>query len=105
LPNLIHPLAKIDTYFGSNWDEIAGNIICATVVLSCEVKLGHNNLINVGCILSHDTLLGNHNTLMQGYIVNGFVKLKDEWMLSPSVVLTGEREFNDVAIKSSLDNY
>jgi sugar O-acyltransferase (sialic acid O-acetyltransferase NeuD family) len=105
LPNLIHPLAKIDKFFGSNWSTIEGNIICANSVLSCEVELGNNNLINVGCILSHDTQLGNHNTLMQGCIINGFVKFKDECIVSPGLILRGKHELNEADIKLSLDNY
>jgi UDP-3-O-[3-hydroxymyristoyl] glucosamine N-acyltransferase len=105
LPNLIHPSAKIDNYFGSNWHTIEGNIIFANTVFSCNVCLGNNNLINFGSILAHDTQLGNHNTIMQGCIFNGFVKFKDECFVSPGLIITGKYEFNEAQVKISLNNY
>jgi sugar O-acyltransferase (sialic acid O-acetyltransferase NeuD family) len=105
LPNLIHPTARIDTYCQINWEKVEGNIICAKVILNCDVDILNNNLINVGCILSHDTKLGNHNTLMQGCIINGVISIGNECLISPGVVVNGKYEFNKAKIKINVENY
>jgi UDP-3-O-[3-hydroxymyristoyl] glucosamine N-acyltransferase len=105
MPNLIHPLAKIDNYCKINWDKVEGNIICANAILSCDVLIGNNNLINVGSILSHDTVLGNNNTIMQGCILNGFVTLKDNCFVRPGIAINGKFEFHEATVKVNMENY
>jgi UDP-3-O-[3-hydroxymyristoyl] glucosamine N-acyltransferase len=105
LPNLIHPKAKIDAFFASNWETIEGNIICSNSVLSCDVNLGNNNLINIATVLSHDTQVGNHNTIMQGCVINGFVRIGNECLFSPGVKVSGSFYFEKDFIKQNLDNY
>jgi UDP-3-O-[3-hydroxymyristoyl] glucosamine N-acyltransferase len=90
LPNLIHPLAKIDFFCKTNWDGVEGNIICAYSILSCDVKLGNNNYINFGVILSHDTVIGDNNIIMQGCILNGSNIIADECILLPGLVINNK---------------
>lgn len=98
VPNLIHPEAKIDKYIETNWNEIQGTIICSGVTISCNVKLGNNNLINTNSILTHDTILGNHNIIMQNCVLNGEIEIKNECFLGIGTIINGKHVINNNSI-------
>jgi acetyltransferase-like isoleucine patch superfamily enzyme len=105
LPNLIHPIANIDDFCITNWDEVEGNIICASANISCDVIIGNNNLINVASILSHDTKIGNHNTIMQGSVINGLVTIGDKCFISSGITISGQFELNSKKITNNLVDF
>ena len=89
LPNIIHPLARIDKHVSTNLSSVNGNIICCNTSIGCNVSLGENNYINIGAVLAHDTMIGSHNTIMQNCVFNGSIVLEDSCFIGPGVVLNG----------------
>ncbi|WP_394003906.1 NeuD/PglB/VioB family sugar acetyltransferase [Luteimonas sp. WGS1318] len=71
---LKHPRAEI-----SPWTEIGhGTIVCANVVLSCNVQVGRHVLINLSCTISHDVAIGDYSVLSPGVNVAGNVHIGRE---------------------------
>lgn len=54
-----------------------GNVICANTLISCNVKLGDFNMINVCSHLGHECELGDYNVVMPGGNLSGGVVVGD----------------------------
>jgi sugar O-acyltransferase (sialic acid O-acetyltransferase NeuD family) len=89
LPNIIHPLARIDKHVSTNLSSVNGNIICYNASIGCNVSMGDNNFVNMGAIIGHDTIIGSHNVIMQTSVLNGEIEVRDECFIGPGVVLNG----------------
>lgn len=73
-PNIIHP----SIYFDKENIEIGeGNIITAGVNITCGIKIGDFNLINLNSTVGHDTEIGNFNVINPLVAISGNVHLKD----------------------------
>lgn len=87
LPNIIHPKAEL------NQDFVLmgiGNIVCANVVMTCNVRVGDGNIFNLNVTVGHDTVIGNHCVINPGVNVSGSVSIGDECLLGTgSCVLDG----------------
>ncbi|MDN3606510.1 acetyltransferase [Kaistella yonginensis] len=73
-PNLIHPNVFIGT------DEVVlgkGNIICAGVVITVNIKIEDFVILNLSCTVGHDTTVGSYSSFMPGVNISGEVVLQE----------------------------
>jgi NDP-sugar pyrophosphorylase family protein len=87
LPNIVHPNSSIEILNSVNWKNTEGNIIMNNVSISIGTKIGNNNLIGVGSILTPGLSIGNHNTIMQGVIFNDIVNVGDTNYFGPGTII------------------
>lgn len=72
-PNIIDPSVIMD-------DDIIfgiGNIICAGVVATVNVKLENFNIINLNCTLGHDDIIKSFVTIYPNSNISGYVKIDE----------------------------
>lgn len=73
-PNLIDPSVIYDdeeTMLGK------GNIICASTIMTVNIKIGNFNIINLDCTIGHDDVLNNYITIYPSVNVSGCVVVDD----------------------------
>lgn len=71
-PNIIDPTAIV----GNDGVTIGlGNVICANVVITCNIKLGNFLTINLGSTVGHDTLIDNYSSFMPSVNISGDVQV------------------------------
>ena len=76
-----------------------GNVICANSLISCNVKLGDFNMINVCTHLGHECEMGNCNVIMPGVNLSGGVVIGDANLLGVnSVILQYKKVGNEVVL-------
>ena len=76
-----------------------GNVICANTLISCNVKLGDFNMINVCSHLGHECELGNYNVIMPGGNLSGGVVVGDSNLFGVnSAVLQYKKVGNEVVL-------
>ncbi|MBT8327372.1 MAG: acetyltransferase [Bacteroidia bacterium] len=93
-PNLIHPNVVGD------WKNIIlgeGNVICASSVLSTDIKIGNFNHINWDCTVGHDVTIGNFNVINPSVNVSGNAELGDT-----SLIGTGATILQQIRISSNV---
>lgn len=74
-PNIFSP----DTIFLDR-DNISfgrGNVVCASCLFSCHVKIGDFNMFNGLITVGHDAQIGNYNSLMPSTRISGEVVIGD----------------------------
>ena len=52
-----------------------GNVICPNSIISCNVKMGNFNILNVQTQIGHDSELGDYNIVMPSVNISGGVKI------------------------------
>lgn len=68
---LIHPRVEMSTRV-----EVGeGSVICAGVIVTTNVVVGHHVHVNLDCTISHDVRLGDYATLSPGVHVSGHVEI------------------------------
>ena len=76
-----------------------GNVICANSVISCNVKLGNFNLLNVYTHMGHESVVGDFNVIMPGSSISGGVVVGDANLFgAKSVVLQYKKVGNQVVL-------
>lgn len=76
-----------------------GNLICANSLVSCNVKIGNFNLLNVYSHLGHESTLGNFNVIMPDSSISGGVVAGDANLFgAKSVVLQYKKIGNEVVL-------
>ena len=75
VPNIFSP----DTVFldSGNISFGQGNVICASCLFSCHVKVGDFNMFNGFITVGHDAQIGNYNSLMPATRISGEVCIGD----------------------------
>ncbi|MHA8053737.1 NeuD/PglB/VioB family sugar acetyltransferase [Aquirufa sp. OSTEICH-129A] len=71
-PVLIHPssiISDIDVIIGE------GSIICASVIITVNVKIGNHVILNLGCTVGHDTNIGEFSSFMPAVNISGEVNI------------------------------
>jgi sugar O-acyltransferase (sialic acid O-acetyltransferase NeuD family) len=68
-PILIHP----NVICGSNVHFGAGSIICASNVITIDIKFGQHVTLNLDCTVGHDVLIGDYSTIAPGSHISGNV--------------------------------
>lgn len=70
---VIHPSAVI-----SEWVEIGpGSIICAGVVITCNVRVGNHAHLNLHSTIGHDCVIGDYFTTTPAVNISGDCKIGD----------------------------
>lgn len=91
-PNIIHPTVNYDHM---NIEMGFGNIFTAGVKLTCDIKFGSFNLLNLNSTVGHDTEIGSYNVINPLVAVSGSVLLKDNCLVG-----TGAQILQGVTIHS-----
>lgn len=74
-PALIHPTVIIGD---RNSIEIGeGCIICASVIITTNVKIGDFVILNLACTVGHDCIIGNYASFMPSVNISGEVVVGD----------------------------
>lgn len=81
------------TQIGNNVKIGKGSVICANVVLTCDISIGDNVIINNGSIISHDDILEDYVTISTGVKIGGQVTIGRE-----SFIGIGSTIINDISI-------
>lgn len=55
-----------------------GVLIGEGSVLTCNISIGDNSIINIGCTISHDCTIGNHVNISPGSHLAGNVTIEDD---------------------------
>jgi len=67
-PSLIHPSAQINHQQNSIGE---GSLICANVVMTCDIMIGNHSIINLSCTIGHDVIMGDYVSIMPGSNLSG----------------------------------
>lgn len=70
---LIHPSALI----GRNTKISKGSIICAGVIVTCNIEMGIHSHLNLGTTVGHDCNVGNYFTTAPHVNISGSCSIKD----------------------------
>lgn len=73
-PNIIHPNVHFDT---NSVSLGIGNIITSGVNLTCDIRFGNFNLVNLNSTIGHDTEIGDFNVINPLVAISGNVKIKN----------------------------
>lgn len=88
-PNLIHRGADFDPEVNSLG---VGNVLCAGVIVTCDVTIGNHNLFNLGVTVGHDAVIEDFTTLNPGVNVSGGVVLAEGCLVGTGAqILEGVR--------------
>jgi sugar O-acyltransferase (sialic acid O-acetyltransferase NeuD family) len=72
-PNIIDPIAIIGN------DNVAlgkGNVICAGVIITCDIKIGDFITLNLSCTVGHDTVINDFASFMPSVNISGEVVIE-----------------------------
>ncbi|EKN62791.1 hypothetical protein P9E76_11945 [Schinkia azotoformans] len=72
-PNLIHPYAHVST--NANNELGIGNIICAGVTITTNIKLGKFIILNYNSTVGHDVVIEDYCTINPLSAISGNIKL------------------------------
>lgn len=72
-PNLIHP----SVIYSSSIQLGSGNIICAGTVLTTDITIGNQNIINLNCTIGHDSTIKDYCTIAPLVAISGNVSLEN----------------------------
>jgi sugar O-acyltransferase (sialic acid O-acetyltransferase NeuD family) len=70
-PILIHP----SVICGRNVDFGAGSIICASNVITVDIKFGKHVILNLDCTVGHDAVIEDYSTVAPGSHISGNVQI------------------------------
>ena len=54
-----------------------GCIICASVIITVNIKIGDFVILNLSCTVGHDTIIGNYSSFMPTVNISGEVIIED----------------------------
>lgn len=96
-PNIIAPSVLL---LDANTVQMGmGNVICANSLISCNVRLGNFNLLNVYTHMGHESVMGDFNVVMPGCSISGGVVIGNGNLFgAKSVVLQYKRVGNEVTL-------
>lgn len=73
-PNLIHPKANISSSYSNDYGM--GNIICAGVTLTTNIKLGKFIILNINSTIGHDVIIEDYCTINPLSAISGNVIIR-----------------------------
>lgn len=92
-PNIISP-----NVFFIDYDSVKmgkGNVICPDSLISCNVKLGDFNLLNVYTQVGHDSELGDYNIVMPSVNLSGGLKIGNLNLFGVKSTITQYKKIGD----------
>lgn len=82
-PTLVHPSVQ-----KSESVEIGeGSIVCAGVILTCDIKLGAHVLVDRSSNIGHDSRIGDFATLSPGVIISGNCEIGSQCFLGAGAMI------------------
>jgi sugar O-acyltransferase (sialic acid O-acetyltransferase NeuD family) len=94
-PNIVHPTVHGDAA-GAVMGQ--GNIFCAGVIYTTNVRVGHFNLFNLACTLGHDCVFGDGNVVNPGVNVSGNVTVGDGVLIGTNATILQGRRIGDRSV-------
>ena len=91
-PNLIHPRAVIDL---ETVTARSGNIVTASTVFTCDIRIGDQNVFNLCATVGHDVSIGSFNVINPSVNISGSVTLEDQILVG-----TGAQILQNLRISS-----
>jgi sugar O-acyltransferase (sialic acid O-acetyltransferase NeuD family) len=94
-PNLVHPSAIWQpemVTFGK------GNVVCAGVILTTDVRLGSFTLINRSANISHDVEIGDWSVVNPGAQLSGDVRIGRGCLIGAGAIVLQGRRVDDGAV-------
>ena len=73
-PNLIHPKANITSSYSNNFG--IGNIICAGVTVTTNIKFGRFIIVNINSTIGHDVIIEDYCTINPLAAISGSVTIR-----------------------------
>jgi sugar O-acyltransferase (sialic acid O-acetyltransferase NeuD family) len=92
-PSLIHPNVLI------GMDNVIigqGCVICASNIITVDIKIGNFVILNLGCTTGHDTTIGDYCSFMPSVNISGEVLIEDLVYVG-----TGAKIINMISIGNS----
>lgn len=72
-PVLIHP----NVIHSNSIDIGEGTIICASNILTVDIKIGKHVILNLDCTVGHDAVIKNFTTIYPAVNVSGYVTIEE----------------------------
>lgn len=91
-PNIIDPSAIIGTY---NIKLGKGNVICAGVILTCDILLDDFITLNLSCTVGHDTHIKSFASFMPSVNISGEVVIGDEVYVGTGAKIINQLEIGN----------
>jgi sugar O-acyltransferase (sialic acid O-acetyltransferase NeuD family) len=91
-PNLVHPRAVVEP----KEDRVVlgrGNVICAGAILTCDIRIGDFNHLNLSSTVGHGVTIGSGTVINPGANISGGVKIGDHVLVG-----TGAQILEDVVV-------
>ena len=85
-PVVIHPSVKRDTREG-RLTYGKGNIICASVIIMPDVRMGDFNYISLNSIIGHDSVIGSFVTIFPGVSIAGNVTIHERVLIGAGSII------------------
>ncbi len=96
LPNLIDPLTRWDR---ARIDLGEGNVICAGIVFTTDIRIGSFNYLNLSCTYGHDVEIGDYCVVNPGVNLSGGVTIGNGTLIGTgATVLQGLRIGEDATV-------
>lgn len=70
-----------------------GNVICPGTIITCNIKIGNYNQINLGCTIGHDVIIKDFVTLSPGVHISGNVVIESGVFIGTgAVIINGTKD-------------
>lgn len=93
-PRLIHPNVLLGD---PKYLEIGeGTIICASNIITCNIKIGKHVILNLACTIGHDTIINDYCSFMPTVNISGEVLIEEGVYVG-----TGAKIINQLTIGSN----
>lgn len=80
---IVHP-----SVLKSRWVNLGeGCIVCAGIILTCQISVSDHTIVNLGCTIGHDVVIGRYVTLSPGVHISGKVSIGDECFIGTGAVI------------------
>lgn len=95
-PTIIHPTVLIGD---PNYVKIGkGCIICASNIITTNIKIGDFVILNLACTVGHDTIIGNYAAFMPTCNISGEVKINDGVYCGTGVKIINQIEIGENSV-------
>lgn len=84
LPTIISPRAYVSKYASIG----EGSTILHHALISANVRIGLNSIINSRVVIEHDTIVGNHCHIAPGSVINGECVIEDDCFVGSQAIVT-----------------
>lgn len=94
-PTLIHPTVLIGKDAVTIGD---GSIICAGVIITCNIEIGNFVTLNLSCTVGHDTIIKNYASFMPSVNISGDVIIHESVYVGTGAKIINQLEIGQNTI-------